>query len=44
MVMVFEDHGPKKDLIITAGGKNVAPQNLEKRLRAIDGIAGGRHW
>ena len=29
----------KKDLIITAGGKNVAPQNLEKRLRAIDGIA-----
>ena len=29
----------KKDLIITAGGKNVAPQNLEKQLRAIDGIA-----
>ena len=29
----------KKDLIITAGGKNVAPQNLEKKLRAIDGIS-----
>lgn len=29
----------KKDLIITAGGKNVAPQNLEKRLRTIDGIS-----
>ena len=29
----------KKDLIITAGGKNVAPQNLEKKLRAIDGVA-----
>lgn len=25
----------KKDLIITAGGKNVAPQNLEKELRDI---------
>lgn len=29
----------KKDLIITAGGKNVAPQNLEKLLRSIDGIS-----
>jgi long-chain acyl-CoA synthetase len=28
----------KKDLIITAGGKNVAPQNLEKLLKAIGGI------
>ncbi len=28
----------KKDLIITAGGKNVAPQNIEKLLRKIDGI------
>ena len=29
----------KKDLIITAGGKNVAPQKSEKLLRKIDGIS-----
>ncbi len=28
----------KKDLIITAGGKNVAPQNIEKLLRRIPAI------
>jgi len=28
-----------KDLIITAGGKNVAPQNLEALLKSVPGIA-----
>jgi long-chain acyl-CoA synthetase len=30
----------KKELIITAGGKNIAPQKLEQRLTARPGIAG----
>jgi len=29
----------KKDIIITAGGKNVAPQNIEALLKGIPGIA-----
>lgn len=29
----------KKDLIITAGGKNVAPQNIEALLKGIPGVA-----
>ncbi len=29
----------KKDLIITSGGKNVAPQNIEKMLRDIEGVS-----
>jgi long-chain acyl-CoA synthetase len=43
-VGVFDDQGflkitdRKKELIITAGGKNVAPQNIEKELRGIEGI------
>jgi long-chain acyl-CoA synthetase len=29
----------KKDIIVTAGGKNVAPQNLERMLKGIAGVS-----
>jgi len=29
----------KKDIIVTAGGKNVSPQNIENRLKTFEGIS-----
>lgn len=31
--------GRKKDILITAGGKNVAPAEMEGHIKAIDGVA-----
>nr|NJM04668.1 long-chain fatty acid--CoA ligase [Desulfobacula sp.] len=30
----FKDHGPQKDIIVTAGGKNITPQYIENKLKA----------
>jgi long-chain acyl-CoA synthetase len=29
----------KKDIIVTAGGKNVSPQNIENRLKTFEGVS-----
>ena len=37
------DHGPEEDLIITASGKNVAPQNVENQPRPASLLVAGGH-
>ncbi len=34
----------KKEIIVTAGGKNIAPQRIERRLRARPGISNCMVW
>jgi len=34
----------KKEIIITSGGKNIAPQRIERRLRRIPGVSQAAAW